>query len=106
VALRVERRVLGLDALDAMAREHRLHLVLYLAQGSGGDTAELQPAVDAVDDLEPVQQQPVARLEGTAVDLLLGALAVVLEVGARAEPAVAQALDLGRRRRRPLVSHG
>ena len=88
------------DPFDALPGEDRLHLIEDAPQSVGG----LHPkrAVDAVDGLDPFEQQSVRLLGDPALHFLPGALAVVLEVGAGAQVA----LVIGLTRPLLVLTHG
>ena len=98
--LGVEAVAHGAHPFDALAGEDRLHLLEHAAQPVGG--LHLQRSVDAVDRLDPVEQQPLGLFGDPALHFLRRALAVVLEVGAGAQVA----LVVGRRRLRSASTPG
>jgi hypothetical protein len=87
VALGVERLARLAEPTHAVARERGLELPRQRAHAAVERLVgrrQSQRALDAVDRLQPVAQQRLARLADAPLDLALGALAVVVEVGERA----------------------
>ena len=72
----------GTDALGAVARQERLHLVEDAPQplGERAVVGRLQRPLDVVERLEELAQQGLPTLGHPALDLAAGSLAVVVEV--------------------------